>query len=95
MGATEVTPVHDPAAQRWTVDLEGHRAQLDYRLSDGIVDIRHTRVPEPLGGRGIAGRLVEAAVAWARDNGYRVRPSCSYAAAWMERHPEHSDLLAQ
>lgn len=89
----EVTPVHDPAAQRWTVDLEGQRSLLDYRLADGVVTIRHTEVPQALGGRGIAGRLVGAVFAWARGEGYKVHPACEYAAVWVKRHPEQSDIV--
>ena len=90
---TEVTPVHDPAANRWTVDLEGQRSLLDYRLADGVVTIRHTEVPQPLGGRGIAGRLVAAVFDWARAEGYRIRPACAYAVAWVERHPDQADIV--
>jgi predicted GNAT family acetyltransferase len=89
----DTTPVHDPQAHRWTVDLEGQRALLDYRLADGVLTIRHTEVPQALGGRGIAGRLVAAAFAWAREQGYRVRPACEYAAVWVQRHPGQADIV--
>jgi predicted GNAT family acetyltransferase len=75
------------------VDLEGQRSLLDYRLTDGVVTIRHTEVPPALGGRGIAGQLVAAVFAWARAQGYRVHPACEYAAAWIRRHPEQSDIV--
>jgi uncharacterized protein len=29
----------------------------------------------------------------ARTEGLKVRPLCSYAAAWMRRHREYHDLL--
>ena len=93
MSAIEVTPVHDPAAERWTVDLEGQRSLLDYHLADGVMTIRHTEVPEAVGGRGIASRLVGAAFAWARAQGYRVRPACEYAAVWVQRHPQQADIV--
>ena len=93
MSEVEVTPVHDPAAERWTVDLEGQRSLLDYHLADGIVTIRHTEVPQALGGRGIASRLVGAVFAWAREQGYRVRPACEYAAVWVQRHPQQADIV--
>lgn len=55
----------------------------------------HTIVPPAIGGRGIAGRLVEALVADARAQGFRIDPECSYIAAAFRRHPEWADLLAQ
>jgi predicted GNAT family acetyltransferase len=46
-----------------------------------------------VGGRGIASALVQAAMEVARAEGWKVVPACSYAAAWMRRHPEYRDLL--
>jgi predicted GNAT family acetyltransferase len=54
----------------------------------------HTLVPEPLAGRGIAGKLVEALIADARREGFHIVPSCSYVAAAFARHPEWADLKA-
>ena len=85
---------HDPAGGRFTVVEDGHSGYLDYLLADGVMDIRHTIVPAEIGGRGIAGRLVKAALEFALGEGHRVRPSCEYAAAWMARHPEYDDLRA-
>lgn len=60
---------------------------------DGAVRIAdHTLVPSEIGGRGVAGRLVEALVADARAEGFRVVPACSYVAAAFRRHPEWADL---
>ena len=70
--------------------LEGERELL---LHGDTLTITHTGVPEAIGGRGIASHLVEAAFAHARSAGLKVRPACSYAAAWVERHPEVTDLL--
>jgi predicted GNAT family acetyltransferase len=92
--STPVTPVHDAGHERWTVALEGQLALLEYTVDGGVMTIRHTEVPEALGGRGIAGALVRAALDFARAEGYRVRPACEYAAAWMARHPDYQDLRA-
>ncbi len=54
----------------------------------------HTVVPEAIGGRGIAGKLVERLVADARERGFKIVPQCSYVAAKFKEHPEWSDLLA-
>ena len=57
--------------------------------------MNHTGVPRPLEGRGIAAQLVATALAWARTQGHKVKPTCSYVAAYMRRHPETQDLLAR
>jgi predicted GNAT family acetyltransferase len=54
----------------------------------------HTGVPSEVGGRGIAGALTLAAFQAARSEGWKVKPACSYAAGWLERHPEFADLQA-
>ena len=59
-----------------------------------MLAIAHTEVPGAIGGRGIAGKLVRAAVEYARDAGLKVAPVCSYSSEWMDRHPEYADLRA-
>jgi hypothetical protein len=56
--------------------------------------ITHTRVPDAVGHRGIAGALMQAALEHARASGWRVVPKCSYAVHYLDGHPEWSDLLA-
>ena len=68
-------------------------AELVYGLNDGKLVIEHTSVPEQIGGKGIAGALVKAALDHARGAGLRVVPACSYAAEYIRRHPEYSDLV--
>lgn len=81
-------------AQRFELVVEGHRCELDYHLSDGVMTITHTGVPPAVEGRGLASRLVGAAFAAADAQGWKVRPACSYAAVWAQRHPEVAHLLA-
>ena len=78
--------------QGFHIDLDGHRAVLDYRLDGGRMRITHTGVPAELRGRGIAGHLVQAAFDHARALGLRVVPECEYAAAWLERHPDYAGI---
>ena len=85
---------HQPDAERFDIHPDGHEAEVDYRVEGGVLAITHTGVPEAIGGRGIASDLVRAAFDFARAQGLRVRPACSYAAAWSRRHGEYADLLA-
>lgn len=84
---------HDPAAGRFSTRLDGHEAELAYRRQDGRLVIDHTGVPEAIGGRGVAGKLVRAALDYARAEGLRVVPLCSYSATYIEGHPEYADLV--
>lgn len=86
--------LHEVPEQRFVTQAEGHAARLDYIQDEGRLTITHTIVPPEIGGRGIAGELVRAALAYARDAGLKVDPQCSYADAWMRRHPEFDALRA-
>ncbi len=82
---------HDPAARRFTTDVDGSRAHLDYTLAGSVMTITHTRVPEAIGGRGIAAELMRAALSAARASGWSVEAACSYAVAYMAKHPRETD----
>lgn len=85
---------HDRHAHRFETRVDGALCELDYTLDDAVMTITHTGVPAEVGGRGIAAALVQAAMDEARTQGWKVVPACSYAAAWMQRHPEYADLRA-
>lgn len=61
---------------------------------DGVRYAEHTLVPPAIGGRGVAGRLVEALVADARENHFKIAPVCSYVVAAFDKHPDWADLKA-
>ena len=86
--------LHEVPEQRFVTQAEGHVARLDYLQEDGRLTITHTVVPPEIGGRGIAGELVRAALEFARGAGLTVEPQCSYAEVWMRRHPEFDALRA-
>jgi predicted GNAT family acetyltransferase len=60
----------------------------------GVRAAEHTLVPPAIGGRGVAARLVEAMIADARRQGFKIAPLCSYVDAAFRQHPEWSDLRA-
>jgi uncharacterized protein len=76
---------HDAAAQRFTLEMDGSVAQLDYTLKGDVMTITHTRVPPAIRGRGVAAELMSAALAAARGAGWSVNPACSYAAAYLAK----------
>ena len=92
--STDLDVRHDAHAGRFEAVVDGHRCELDYHLAGGVMDIVHTGVPPAVGGRGIAAELVRVALAHARAQGWRVRPTCSYVQVYMRRHPETQDLLS-
>lgn len=85
---------HDSRRRRFMAVVDGHEAELEYERHGDVLSLTHTGVPPEIGGRGVAGDLVRTALDYARAEGLKVQPVCSYAAAFMERHPQYADLLA-
>jgi predicted GNAT family acetyltransferase len=86
---------HDPVSRRFTIATGSGTAVLSYApAGSDLVDLYSTYVPPADRGRGMAARLVQAAVAHARAEGLRIIPTCWYVAQWLRHHPEHADLIA-
>ena len=85
---------HLAGQQRFQARIDGETCVADYRLQGGVMAIVHTEVAPHLNGRGIAGALVQAALDHAQAQGLKVKPVCSYAAAYMRRHPGTMALLS-
>ena len=71
---------------RFEAVVDGQTAFVQYTLTNEVFDITGTFVPKELEGRGIASRLVGFAYAYAKENHYSLKGSCSYADVWLRRH---------
>jgi predicted GNAT family acetyltransferase len=81
------------ARNQYEMPVEGQTVFARYRRTGETVAILHVESPVALRGTGAAGRLMQGIVELARSRGEKLVPLCSYAAAWMKRHPETADLL--
>lgn len=74
---------HEPG--RFTLEVDGATAYVAYRmLGDRTIDYVHTFVPPALRLRGFGHRLVEHALAWAAERGFRVVASCWFVQRVIE-----------
>jgi hypothetical protein len=81
---------------RYVARAAGERdeAELVYsRPSPDIVSADHTGVPNAWSGHGVGGALVDALVADARREGFRILPRCPFVRARYARHPEWADVF--
>ena len=78
------------------IEREAERvAKMTYsRLSPTLAIIDHTEVDPSLEGQGIGRSLLDAAVAWAREDGTRFKVTCPFAKAQFARDPSIRDVLA-
>ncbi len=86
--------VDNAQLHRFELEEEGSTAFATYRRAGDMFTIPHVEAPPALRGKGTAGRLMEGIAALARAHGYKVVPTCPYAAVWFKRHPEAGDVLA-
>jgi hypothetical protein len=70
--------------------LAGH---IKYTPQDGWLTLDHTEVLAAFEGRGVAGRLVTAALDDIRARAMHVTPLCPYVSTFIKRHPEYRDLV--
>jgi predicted GNAT family acetyltransferase len=79
----------------FTIEHDGRRlAALTYLLDGDIIVINHTEVDGSLRGTGSGGKLVDAAVQWARGEHRRIKPVCPFVKAVFDKTPAYHDVLA-
>ena len=81
----------------WVVEQDGERlAEMTYSWAgDDMFIIDHTHVDDRLRGLGVGGKLVAAAVAYAREHGVGILPLCPFAKSVFDRKPEYADVLVK
>jgi predicted GNAT family acetyltransferase len=71
-------------------------AEMAIGIAGGNLTVYHTEVSEKLKGQGIATKLLETMVAYARANKLKVIALCPYVHAQFKRHPEqYADIWNQ
>jgi predicted GNAT family acetyltransferase len=84
--------VHDEAARRYKLEIDGHIAFIEYEMKDGVLVILHTRVPPELGSRGIGTQLAEAALNDLRSRGEPIRIICPFVRSFALKRSEYRDF---
>ena len=85
----------DEAAHRFEIAVDGRTASLEYHRGRDFLSLVHTEVPAEMEGRGIGGKLAQAALEFARDANLKVIPSCPFVASYIRRHPEYLELVVE
>lgn len=90
----EIEVIHDINGQRFYCVVDGQECELEYdKPAAAVLNFYHTYVPEQYRNQGIAALLLKEAAQFARQNGYKIRPSCSYAELYFKRYKEYTDLV--
>lgn len=84
---------NEVGSNRFVAVVDGIEAELVYRQVGRRLILIHTGVPDALGGRGVGGALVTAAIDWAEEEHLVVVPKCPFANAWLRKHPDTADRV--
>ncbi|WP_128514214.1 GNAT family N-acetyltransferase [Tabrizicola thermarum] len=89
-----VTRDHGATRGRFVIRRGGEEAELTYSVTTPTLVIAdHTGVPDSLRGTGAGLALVEALVAAARREGFKVVPLCPFVNATRKKHPDWADVF--
>ena len=91
----QIQVTHNPAENRFETWIDEKLSKLDYIQDGKNFVITHVGVHPELRGQGVAGRIVQVGLEYAKENSLRVIPMCLYAAAYIRRHPEYAELTKQ
>jgi uncharacterized protein len=87
--------IHNPAENRFEIWIEGKLSKLDYIKDDNTIVMTHVGVYAEHRGQGVAGKLTEVALEYAKEKSLRVIPMCPYIATFIRRNPQYLELTSQ
>jgi predicted GNAT family acetyltransferase len=93
--STKLSGDLDLQGKKLFLEKEEGTAFIEYLNAKGKIYLTHTEVPVSLKGKGVGSEIVKLALAHIRKEGYLLVPLCPFVAAYLKRHPEEQDLLAQ
>ncbi len=86
---------HNEAEDRFETWIDGQLSKLDYMQDGNTIVMTHVGVHPEHRGRGVAGKLTQVALEYAKEKSFRVIPMCPYIAAYIRRNPQYEELTKQ
>jgi len=95
MKSEDLQIIHNPAENRFEVWIDGLLSKLDYIEDETSIVMTHVGVHPQHRGGGVAGKITQVALEYAKEKNLRVMPMCSYVAAYIRRNPHYIELTKQ
>ena len=93
--ATEISKNTTASGGSFTYTKDGDTAALAWSTtSPTLVIAASTSVPDSMRGQGVGEALLNAFIADAKENGYKIIPLCPYVKARGPRHPDWADVVS-
>lgn len=94
--ADQLRIVDNPRRHRYEAVLGGRVVGISqYTLTDDVITFLHTEVDQSAEGKGLGSRLAAGALDDVRRRGLKVVARCPFIAAYVRRHRDYEDLLAE
>jgi len=87
--------IHNEADNRFETWIDNRLSKLDYMQDGNTIVMTHVGVYPEHRGQGIAGKLTQVALEYAKERSFRVIPMCPYIAAYIRRNTRYEDLTKQ
>ena len=87
--------IHNEAENRFETWIDNQLSKLDYMQDGDTIVMTHVGVYPEHRGQGIAGKLTQVALEYAKERSFRVIPMCPYIAACIRRNTRYEDLTKQ
>ncbi|MHC3126482.1 acetyltransferase [Brevundimonas sp. GN22] len=92
--ALDINIIDNDNLHRYELEIDSQLAYVEYNNVAGGRLVSKTLVPPELEGRGIASRLAKHVLQDIRDKGLKILPTCTFFAAYIQKHPdEYRDLV--
>lgn len=85
--------IHDKENNRFTLDINGELAKVEYQLRKGKMYLTHSEVPYNIRGKGIGKVLVEKTFEKLTQENFKAVAVCSYVKAVAKRSEKWSSII--
>ncbi|HEY4598107.1 GNAT family N-acetyltransferase [Corynebacterium sp.] len=82
---------------RFVIEVDGQEAGFaEFQDAAGVRDFNHTVVDSAFRGQGLSKPLISQALDATREEGLKVRPTCTAVAGFIDKNKEdYGDLVAE
>lgn len=87
--------VDEPESRQFVVQVNGHRARMEYDRSGDRIFLTSSDVPKALEVYGISAILTEKVLAWTEAHKLKLVPMCPNVKAFLRRNTSWQRLLVK
>jgi predicted GNAT family acetyltransferase len=86
--------IHDKDKSHFIIVINRKESLVDYTIENKRMNLYHTYTHPDLRGKGLAAKVVIAALEYAKENNLKVIPGCSYVQDFISKNKKYNVLVA-